>query len=280
MSFGYTLNESLAGFKRTRPSTLISIFTVSISLLLLGTFTLITINFGRVVEESSGRVEIEVFLKDGLSDAQLATVRRALLDIPGVRETRFISKEEAAKIFREEVGEDFSEILDANPLPASYRIGLYQEYRNPDSVSVIVERVRRFKAVDDVSYRKQFLSLIERRSQTFRTATLFIGIILAISAVILVANTIRLTIYAKREMIRTMKLVGATAMFIRAPFLFEGVLHGLCGGIVAAILIGATTRRPASRRRRSKPPAWWILHRPQPWSENRTIRSGRPLASR
>ena len=79
-------------------------------------------------------------------------------------------------------------------------------------------------------------TLIERRSQTFRTATLFIGIILAISAVILVANTIRLTIYAKREMIRTMKLVGATAMFIRAPFLIEGLIKGTLGGVLALAL--------------------------------------------
>jgi len=238
MSLAYTFKESLAGYKRNRSATVITILTVSISLLLLGIFAIITINFSGIVSEIRNRVELEVFLKEGLTDAQLQQVKRALLNIPGIEDVRYISKEEAAKIFEDEIGENFYDILDDNPLPASYRVAMLPDYSNTDSIKVITARIEKFRAVEGPAvYRKQFLELIDKRARAFWYATLFVGIILAISAIILVANTIRLTIYAKRELIRTMKLVGATSTFIRLPFLFEGMLHGVIGGVIASILI-------------------------------------------
>ena len=238
MSVRYTLNESLAGFKRNRMATFITIFTVSISLLLLGVFTAITVNLSVVVENIRGRVELEAFLKNDVSVTQHPKVGRAIKAIPGVRAVRYISKDEAARIFVEEIGEDFHDFLDENPPPASFRIFLAPGYNNSDSAQAIAARIKRMNAVDDVPYRKQFLYLIDKRAAAFRFATLFIGIVLGLSGIILVANTIRLTIYSKREIIRTMKLVGATSMFIRLPFLLEGVFHGLLGGILASALIG------------------------------------------
>ncbi|MAT38028.1 MAG: hypothetical protein CL946_00315 [Ectothiorhodospiraceae bacterium] len=126
-------------------------------------------------------------------------------------------------------------IIAVNP---SMKDNKMEAHSNADSVEVIAKRAKQIWTVDDVVYRKQFLSLIDRRAKAFQFATLFIGIVLSISAIILVANTIKLTIYAKRELIRTMKLVGATSMFIRLPFLLEGLFHGLIGGVFASILIG------------------------------------------
>jgi cell division transport system permease protein len=160
-----------------------------------------------------------------------------LEDIRGVESVGYISKEEAAKIFEQEVGESFEDILDSNPLPASFRLRIRDGYNNADSVEVIAAKARHIWTVDQVVYRKQFLNLIDKRARAFQFATLFIGIVLAVSAIVLVANTIKLTIYAKRETIRTMKFVGATPMFIRMPFLLEGLFHGLIGGIFASILI-------------------------------------------
>ena len=237
MSVSYTLKESVAGFKRNRSSTLISIFTVSISLLLLGIFTLITVNLSSVVSDIRSRVEVEVFLSEDLSAQQQKQTGNSLQRIQGVDAVKYTSKADAARNFQKEVGENPFDILDFNPLPASYRLTIATGYNNVDSIAVIEARARKIKGVDDVVYRKQFLTLIDKRSRAFRYSTLVIGIILSLSAVILVANTIRLTIYAKREIIRTMKLVGATPMFIRLPFFLEGLLHGLIGGIIASILI-------------------------------------------
>lgn len=237
MSIHYTVKESLLGFKRNRTSTLITIFTVSISLLLLGVFTVITVNFSSLVDNIRDRVEIEVFLKERLTPAQHDRTGELLSAIEGVESVKYISKEEAAKIFQKEIGESFEGILDSNPLPASYRLRLSEGYKNSDAVDQIVGKARNIWTVDQVVYRKQFLSLIDKRGKAFQFATLFIGIVLAISAIVLVANTIKLTIYAKRETIRTMKLVGATPMFIRMPFLLEGLFHGLIGGLLASVLI-------------------------------------------
>lgn len=238
MSLAYTIKESFSGFRRNRSSTLITIFTVGIALLLLGVFAGITMNFSSVVNSIRERVEIEVFLKHGLSEKQHEQTAIVMRNIPGVLEVTYISKEEALRIFQKEVGEDFSDLLEDNPLPASFRVRLSEGYNNSDSARVIVSTAEKIKTVESVVYRKQFLELIDKRARAFRLATLFVGIILALSAVILVANTIRLTIYAKRELIRTMKLVGATPTFIRLPFVIEGMWHGLIGGILASILIG------------------------------------------
>jgi cell division transport system permease protein len=237
MSVSYTLKESFAGFKRNRSASLITVFTVSISLLLLGVFVIITINFSTFVEQIRSRVDLEVFLEAEMNDRQQEEMAQILGNIPGVEEVTFVSKEDAAKIFKRDFGESFEDILDDNPLPQSYRLSIQEGYSNSDSVQIIAARVERLRLVESVHYRKQLLQLIDRRARAFSYASLFIGMILALSAVILVANTIRLTIYAKRHIIRTMKLVGATSMLIRLPFLIEGAFHGLIGGLIASLLI-------------------------------------------
>ncbi len=237
MSISYTLRESLTGFNRNRSSSLITVFTVGISLLLLGVFTIITVNFTSLVRQIRSRVDVEVFLVEGLGDEHIRELKMYLLAIPGVEDAEFVSKEDAAKIFEQDYGETFGDILDDNPLPVSYHLQIREGYNNSDSVRAIADRVEKMQPVESVYYRKQLLQLIDSRARAFGYATLFIGLILALSAVILVANTIRLTIYAKREIIRTMKLVGATPMFIRMPFLIEGVFHGFVGGILASVLI-------------------------------------------
>lgn len=237
MSVSYTLKESFAGFRRNRSASLITVFTVSISLLLLGVFSLITMNFSTFVEQIRSRVDLEVFIKGDLGERQQEEMAQILANIPGVENVTYISKEEAAKLFEEDFGETFEDILDENPLPESYRLSIQEGYDNADSVQLIAGHVEKLRLVESVHYRKQLLQLIDRRARAFGYASLFIGIILALSAVILVANTIRLTIYAKRHIIRTMKLVGATPAFIRLPFLIEGAVHGIIGGIIATVLL-------------------------------------------
>ena len=221
MSVTYTLKESFAGFKRNRSASLITVFTVSISLLLLGVFAIITMNFATFVEQIRSRVDLEVFLASDINERQQEEMTDILSHIPGVDEVSFISKEEAAEIFQRDFGESFDDILDNNPLPQSFRLSMHEGYNNSDSVQLIADKIERMQLVESVHYRKQLLQLIDRRARAFSYAT----------------NTIRLTIYAKRHIIRTMKLVGATSMFIRLPFLIEGMAHGLVGGIIASVLI-------------------------------------------
>jgi cell division transport system permease protein len=237
MAFFFTLKEGFKGFKRARLSSIITIFTMTISLLLLGLFAIIYRNTNQIIQSFRDKVEMEVFLAVEADSAETNRVNTHLLAIPGVFSTTYISKEEAAKIFKKEFGEDINSVLDFNPLPASFKLRLLPEYRNSDSATVIYNAVTEIEGVDDVTYRKALLEILDRRVKIFIGASAAIGITLLIATLFLISNTIRLTIYAKRKMINTMKLVGATRTFIRRPFLIEGMLHGLLGGTLSAFFI-------------------------------------------
>lgn len=180
---------------------------------------------------------MEVFLSPEIEMNQITNIKEVLLRVPGITNATFISKEEAAIIFKKEFGEDINTVLDFNPLPPSFKLQLDQEYKNSDSARIVHAKLLQVNGVDDVVYRKTLLEILDRRVKMFIGASVAIGATLLIAAIFLVSNTIRLTIYAKRKMITTMKLVGATRGFIRMPFLIEGMLHGLFGGALSAGLI-------------------------------------------
>lgn len=234
MAFFYTIKEGFSGFKRARLSSIITIFTMTISLLLLGLFSIIYTNANQIIQSFRDKVEMEVFLSVEVDSAQTAQLQQTLLNTPGVASVAYISKDEAAKIFKKEFGEDIHSVLDFNPLPASFKVRLLPEYKNSDSAKIIHAALSNIAGVDDVMYRKTLLEILDRRVKIFIGASAALGVILLIATIFLVSNTIRLTIYAKRKMITTMKLVGATRRFIRMPFLIEGMLHGLLGGLLSA----------------------------------------------
>lgn len=246
MSLGYTVRESLSGFRRTKLSSAISIATVSISLLLLGIFAVVSINTTRFVEALRDRLEMEAFLREPVTLEQRMTIERAVRGVDGVETVDYISKDEAAKIFKDETGEDIYDVLDFNPLPPSFKIRLKQPFRNAVAANGISDRVAAINGIQSVRYRKGLLELIDARTKTINDLSLGLGLLISLSAIFLVSNTIRLAIYAKRKLIRTMELVGATRTFIRSPFLLEGMLQGFFGGLIASgilyILIEYTLR--------------------------------------
>lgn len=233
----YTFKEGFTGFKRARLSTIISIFTMTISLLLLGLFVIIYTNANSMIQSFRDKVEMEVFLSADVTDSSAQAFEGQFRSMNGITDITFISKDQAARIFKKEFGEDINSVLDFNPLPASFKLHLSPDYRNSDSAKVIHDALMKIDGVDDVLYRKALLEILDRRVKTFVGASAAIGITLLIAAIFLVSNTIRLTIYSKRKIITTMKLVGATRGFIRMPFLIEGMLQGFIGGGLAAGLI-------------------------------------------
>ena len=180
---------------------------------------------------------MEAFLDEPITDQTYPFIQKRIMQIDGIKEVRFISKTEAAKIFKEEFGEDINSVLNFNPLPASFKIFLEQEYKNADSAGVISKRLKEIGGINEGIYRKTLLELLDRRARLFVMISLGIGIALTIGSIFLVSNTIRLAIYSKRKIINTMKLVGATASFIRLPFLIEGLMQGLLGGLFASGII-------------------------------------------
>jgi cell division transport system permease protein len=234
MSIAYTLRESISGFRRAKLSALISIVTVCIALLLLGIFVVVAQHTAKFVDALRSKVEMEAFLEQPVAAAEIEAIRKQVAAIDGVDSVQFVSKEEAARIFKREFGEDVSTILDFNPFPPSFKITLVDGHRTAERAADVERRLAAIRGVESVKYWRELLEILDRRTRTFHSLTLGLGILIGLSAIFLVSNTIRLAIYAKRRLIRTMELVGATSLFIRAPFFLEGMLQGLLGGLLAA----------------------------------------------
>jgi cell division transport system permease protein len=237
MSLSYTVRESISGFKRTKLSSVISILTICISLLLLGLFAVVTLHASRFIESLRNKIELEAFLQEPISEEQIADLQRNITALEGVKKVTFVSKDEAAQIFKKEFGEEITSVLDFNPLPPSFKIALKDGYKTVSRVEVIDATLKGLKGIESVVYRRTLLELIDQRTQSIHNIMLALGIVISLSAVFLVSNTIRLAIYAKRKIVRTMELVGATSAFIRIPFLLEGMIQGILGGLLASGLL-------------------------------------------
>ena len=238
MALTYTIREGLAGFRRAKLATAASIAALAISLVLIGIVALLGWQWQTVSETLRQRAsEAEVFL-DGAADADVAERLGARLrEVPGVDSVRFVSHEEAAEIFREAFGEGAEIFDDAQFLPASYRVRLEPDRAVPDSLARFAEEVATWAAVEDVAYDRASVEAIERNRRVFSGIGGAVAFLVVVAALLLVGNTVRLSIYARRMLIRTMKLVGATNAFIRRPFLVEGAAQGLAAGVVAGVVV-------------------------------------------
>jgi len=204
-----------------------------LSIILISIYFLFTINSNRIIKNIKEKVELEIFLEDELSNEDLIALRDKIRIIGGVKSINYISKEDAVKIFTEEFGSEMLDIYDYNPLPASFRINLYEEYKTIERLSKIKSQLSEMKFVNDVKFPEENLELIESKTSGFLFINLIIMIVITISSVFLVSNTIRLIINSRKKIIETFKLLGATRIFVMVPFLFEGFIQGLAGSLLA-----------------------------------------------
>jgi len=237
VSFSSATKEGLSGFRRAKLSSAVSVLTISIALILLGMFAIVTRNAAALVESIRNKVELEAFLNEPFKSSDADSLRAKILSLPGVEKVTFISKEDAAKIFKQEFGEDLHKVLDFNPLPPSFKVTLKEGFRTAERAEEIQKQVQRLKGVDDVVYRKAILQFIDKRVRTFSLVALGLGILITLSAIVLVSNTIRLAIYSKLQFNKTAEVSGVTAPFTRLPFILEGVSQGFLGGVIASVVI-------------------------------------------
>lgn len=235
MSLGYVFKEGFAGLGRAKLAAFTSMFSLFIAVLLIGVLFRIGYNAYEVSQVLKQQVEVEVFLQD-LDDSATNRLQNVLLQKPEVAGLAYISKDSASQVFQLEFGLGSETISQLDFLPASFRLTMSDEYQVAQIDSVVTE-IRGFDGVDEVRFNLALLQSIEERTETFFIAGISIGLFILFVAMILVFNTIRLTIYAKRDLIKAMKLVGATNSFIRRPFLVEGVLQGIIAGALASLLI-------------------------------------------
>jgi cell division transport system permease protein len=223
--------------KTAKSAVFSSTVVIALAVLLLGVYLTISINSVKLLKLIRDKVEIDAYLKDSVTPADISKLTTSIKTIGGVKNVTFISKEEAAKIFAEEFGQDILEVFDYNPLPPSIKINLYDEYKTIDRIEKIKNELQKNQEINDIIYAQKNLEIIERNSQSLVFLNLSLLVIITFSSIFLIGNTIRLMITAKKDTIEIMKLIGATKETIRTPFIMEGFFQGFIGSLLAVIIL-------------------------------------------
>jgi cell division transport system permease protein len=238
-AFRYALDEALASLWRGRQSGLLSTATIALALFVLGGFLLVTSNLQRLGAGWSSAAEMSVYLLDEVTAGDRGAIERALSPGPVVIAREYVSKDEALTRFRQTFG-DLATAIDGagdNPLPASYEVRLRTGPDVQEGVGGLAGQVRQMAGVSDVRYDRQWLERVLLAIRVIRGVGLLLASLLAIAAALTVANVVRLGLYARRDELDIMQLVGAPQAYVRGPFLMEGVLQGGFGALVALVAL-------------------------------------------
>jgi cell division transport system permease protein len=229
--------ENRTSRTKLRSSYVTLVVSVSLVLFLLGILGLVLINARELSDYFRESLSFSVMLDDDAKEADIRMLQKDLDAKAYVKSTEYISKDEAAVKMKEELGEDFISFLGDNPLPPSIDVYLLSNYTHPDSVAKIEKYILLYPFVKEVFYQESLLFLINENVNKISLFLLIISSFLFLIALTIINNTIRLSIYSKRFIIRTMQLVGATRSFIRRPFLIQSAFHGFISALVALILL-------------------------------------------
>lgn len=230
-------HNSTAAARKLRSSYFTTTISIALVLFLLGMIGLILLNASRVSSYVKENLCLTVTFAPDTRDAEIRQIEKQLLASPQVKSVRYIDKDEAAKEMQENLGENFLDMLDENPLLPSMEVKLFAEYADEEGMSAQAETLRSYKPVRDVNFEKDVVNLIHENVRKISLVLLGFSILMLLVAITLINNTVRLMVYSKRFLIRTMQLVGATRGFIRRPFVASAVIQGLVGGLVANAML-------------------------------------------
>jgi cell division transport system permease protein len=241
MRWSFFVREALRGLRRSSAPALAALLTVLLTAVVLGVFIPIVQATTGTANEVRSRVVVDVYVKDSATQLQQAELGKAIEDTPNVKSVEFISKGEALARAQEKNPKAFeagAELLGSNPLPASFRV----HPEDPDKLNEIVTSLNaagdaRLEAIDEVRDREEDTNKILSATGLVKALTAGLAVLLVLASIALIANTIRLSIFARRREVEVMKLVGATNWFIRWPFVIEGMIVGFLGGLLAVLLL-------------------------------------------
>ena len=236
----YAFDEALASLWRGRQAGLLSTMTIALALFVLGAFLLLTSNLQQLGAGWGAAAELSVYLQDGITPSDRTALEGALRQSPLVGGTEFVSKEEARRRFKQMFG-DLGTALDGagdNPLPASYEVRLQAAARSNDAVESLSTHLKSLAGVADVRYDGQWVERLLAGVAVVRTVGLVIAGLLTVAGALTVANVVRLALYGRRDEIDIMQLVGAPQVYIRGPFVVEGILQGGIGALLALAALG------------------------------------------
>lgn len=237
----YLLREAMTNLRVNRGNVIIGIVTTAFTLVCFGVFVLLYLNLQNLTGTLQGDVEVVVYLDPGASEQTVSLVQKRLRTEPAAVALTFVSKERALREFSEQFPEEslLLEGMEDNPLPASVVVSLSPRFLDTESLGAFAERVRQFPGVTHVAYSQDWIDTLTLVVSYFELGAVMIGTILAVATVTIIANTVRLSLHARKEEIEILRLIGATGAFIAIPYVIEGtILGGAGGGLSLALLKG------------------------------------------
>ena len=220
----------------------ITIVTIAISILIVSAFSLFFVNANEIINSWKKGIRIMAYLKPGVPEVKIPELKQKIKRINGIQDVRFIPKSKALQLLKKQMKRQSSlfENLKENPLPDAFEIRLIASSQNQDKVEIIATRLESFPQVNEVEYGKRWLGRFTIFFNLFRLTGYAMGGLFFMATVLIVANTIRLMLYSRREEVEIMRLVGATDRFIKAPFYIQGLIQGAFGGIIGITILFIT----------------------------------------
>ncbi|MFK5925811.1 MAG: permease-like cell division protein FtsX [Desulfuromusa sp.] len=216
-----------------------SILTMAIALAMVASFFLIVVNIEQLAIRWTKEIQVIAYLQKAPRPDTIALLTKKLKNLPEVESVKYVSQADAMQRFKSHLGADASllEGVSRNLLPASFELGLHPEYRNQEGIATVIEQLENSLEVDDLRYGQQWLERFNNFAQALRFVGIILGGFLLFAALFIVSNTIKLTLYARRDELEIMALVGATMRFIKIPFMLEGAIQGLLGGLLSLLFL-------------------------------------------
>jgi cell division transport system permease protein len=243
-AIGYFVQEAVTSLWRSRLVNALSVGTIAVSLFVLGAFLTVAGNLGEVVSRWTEKIQIIVYLEDGIEDRVRASLENRLREDPAVESIELVSREEALARFRA-LFRDLSSLpedLGENPFPASFEVTLRESHQSPAEVQRLAAQFGEVPGVQEIQYDLLWIERLATGVRLLRGIGAFLGGILVLAGIFTISNVIRLTVYAREDELDIMRLVGATRAYVKGPFVVEGMIQGGLGGFVAAGLLWLTMR--------------------------------------
>lgn len=237
----YFIKEAVRGFYQAKLMTFVSIVSIAASLCLMALLIVAFLNIELHMRRGTDQADIAVYLKDKSADdskAVGAAVTDRILTSGLVRQVVWVDKDSAWQRISGYYGEELLDAIDDNPLPASLEIFLDEDARSQERVAELTHRFEEYPEVESVRYSHEWIDLVERFRLYFWVGATTLAVIMLFILYFMISNTIKLTIYARRELVQHMQVVGATALFIKMPFILEGILQGVIGGMLCSMALG------------------------------------------
>lgn len=235
VSFIMNMSEKSSSKRRMAGSYFMSLMSIALVLFLLGVFALLMLHAQKLSNHLKENIGFEVVMNSNVKEDNILKLQKKLDAMPAVKSTTYITKDEAIRRLSEDLGEDFLQWLgnEDNPLLPSIDVRFKADYANNDSLNLIQAQLLKNKDIKEIYYHKSLVNLINQNMNRIGLGLMIASLVLLIIAITLIRNTIRLSIYSKRFLVRSMQLVGATPAYIRRPFIRSGITQGFFGALIA-----------------------------------------------